>query len=123
MELRDIIRGRNRVVNVLLAVGLALVSIRSLRSGRRLRGLLAGAGAVAFGVSATTGSDASESVSGPEYDTEAEPAEPAEADAATVTEESAATAGLTCEICGEPILPGQRRGPNEDDVIVHDDCA
>ena len=121
MELRDILRGRNRVVNVLLAVGLALVSIRSLRNGRRLRGLLAGAGAVVFGVSATTGSDATATVSGPEIDTATEPAEPAGTDTATVTEES--TAGLTCETCGEPILPGQRRGPNEDGVIVHDDCV
>ena len=36
----------------------------------------------------------------------------------------AATAGasLTCAACGNPIVPGQGRGPNENDEIVHESC-
>jgi hypothetical protein len=44
---------RSRLVRVLLAVGLGILALRSLRGGKRLRGLLAGVGAVALGVSAT----------------------------------------------------------------------
>ncbi len=28
----------------------------------------------------------------------------------------------TCEFCGKPIVTGQRRGPNEQGQIVHEDC-
>ncbi|MFD1589390.1 DUF2892 domain-containing protein [Halorientalis brevis] len=126
MELRDALPGGNRAVNVLLAVVFALVSIRSLRNGQRLRGALAGAGAVAFGAGATK-SRASESDDGSEYEIGADSAGSTGTEPETVTEtaseEQAATHGLTCASCGDPIRPGQRRGPNENGVIVHDDCA
>lgn len=67
-----------------------------------MRGALAGVGALALGFDATRESG------GPtvEYDFD------------TTDEE----AELYCAICGEPIRPGQWRGPNEDDEIVHDAC-
>ena len=55
MEDKRNVGGRDRIVRVLLAVVLSIVAVRSLRRGKRLRGLLAGVGAVGFGFNATTG--------------------------------------------------------------------
>lgn len=115
MELRSILRGRTRLASAVLAALLALVSIRSMQKGRRFRGVLAGAGALALGMSARAGSDETGDSTSPER---AEPAAPE-----TASDVSESSAGLTCAICGDPIRPGQRRGPNENDVIVHDKCA
>jgi len=37
-------------------------------------------------------------------------------------EGNATSSALECAICGEPIVPGQARGPDENDDIVHVDC-
>ena len=116
MELDSDASGRGKLARVLLAGVLAVVSIWSLRSGKRARGVLAGVGALALGYVAT--SDSPERAEVPDFDdsTAAEPAEPTDADA---TDEDAK---LRCAVCGEPIRVGQSRGPNEDDEIVHDAC-
>lgn len=46
--------GRDRLVRALLAVVLTLVTVRSLRSGKRKSGLLAVVGALGLGFNATT---------------------------------------------------------------------
>ena len=102
MDLRETVDDRVRLVRTLLAVGLAAVAISSLRRGRRLNGLLAGGGAVVLGYTATTQSrELTETI---DIDTTDENAE------------------LRCAVCGEPIVPGQARGPNENNEIVHEAC-
>ncbi|WP_135822385.1 DUF2892 domain-containing protein [Halostella litorea] len=93
-----------------LAVVLAIVAISSFRKGKRLRGLLAGLGAIGVsyrmqGESETLGEtfDISSSETGSPGDESGE-------------------GELTCAACGEPIHVGQGRGPNENDEIVHDTC-
>lgn len=102
MELTKNVGDRNRLARTILTIALMLVAINSLRKGKRLSGVLAGAGAVALGYNATT-----------------EPGEPTENLGIDTTSEDAA---LYCAACGEPIHPGQRRSPNENDEIVHDSC-
>lgn len=97
----DPIDDRGRLVRGLLAVGLGIVAIASLRKGHRLRGVLAGAGAVAVGYRAASAG------------TETDPV-----DAVTADEDDA----FRCAACGERITTGQARGPNADDEIVHIDC-
>lgn len=102
MELNKNVGDRNRVARILLTIALTLVAISSLRKGKRLSGVLAGAGALALGYNATTESGELKENLG--IDTTGE------------------DAALHCAACGEPIRPGQRRSPNENDEIVHDDC-
>lgn len=102
MELRKNVGNRGRLARTIVAAGLALVAIRSLLKGKRSTGVLAGVGAVALGYEAKTG-----------------PGELAETISIDTTSENG---GLRCAICGQPIVPGQRRGPNESGDIVHDDC-
>ncbi|WP_262180718.1 YgaP family membrane protein [Haloarcula laminariae] len=122
--------GRDRLGRFLVAAVLSIAAVRWLRGGKRLRGLLAGVGALGFGFNATTGycgvNDALD------IDTTADSEEVSidfdESDGGK--SETTADAGatqvrehyLTCAACGEPIVAGQSRGPNEDDDIVHDDC-
>lgn len=47
--------GQDRLARGVLAVGLSVVAVLTLRSGRRKTGLLALIGALGFGVNATTG--------------------------------------------------------------------
>jgi len=47
--------GRDRLVRFGLAALLSVVAVRWLRAGKRLRGLLAGVGALGAGFTATTG--------------------------------------------------------------------
>ncbi|WP_324663848.1 YgaP-like transmembrane domain [Haloarcula sediminis] len=135
--------GRDRLGRFLLAALLSTAAVRWLRSGKRLRGLLAGVGALGFGFTATTRycgvndaldidttDDSGEvSIDFDESDDEAGgTATDADetVDAAATTDAGATQARehyLTCAACGEPIVAGQSRGPNEDDEIVHDDCA
>lgn len=127
--------GRDRLVRFLLAAGLSIVAVRWLRSGKRLRGLLAGVGALGFGFNATTGYcgvndalDVDTTGEGDEVSIEFD-----ESEDRTATDDGAAetdAAGgskqayqLECAACGEPIVPGQSRGPNSEGDIVHDDCA
>ncbi|PSP82398.1 DUF2892 domain-containing protein [Halobacteriales archaeon QS_1_68_17] len=103
MELRKNIGDRNRFARTVLAIALTVVAIGSLRKGKRVSGVLAGIGALALGYNAATGSRELEEKLG--IDATSEGAE------------------LRCAVCGEPIQPGQRRRPNENDEVVHDDCA
>ncbi|MBX0287398.1 YgaP family membrane protein [Haloarcula salinisoli] len=123
--------GRDRLVRFLLAAVLSIVSVRWLRSGKRVRGLLAGVGALGFGYNATTGycgvNDAldvdttgeSEEVS-IEFD---ESDDPTSGPSDEAEGKKKQRNQLTCAACGDPIVPGQSRGPNADDDIVHDGCA
>ena len=102
MELSKLSDDRDRLARTILTVALGIVAISSLRKGKRLSGALAGAGAVALGYQATAGSgDAMESL-----------------DIASTGDEE----DLLCANCGQPIVPGQARGPNADNEIVHYDC-
>jgi hypothetical protein len=102
MDLSKDVGERDQLVRTVLAVVLAVVAIRSLRKGKRLNGALAGVSALALGYTATTGSDELTETLG--IDTTGEDRE------------------LRCSACGQPILPGQRRGPNANDEIVHEAC-
>jgi hypothetical protein len=100
MELKKNVGDRSQLARTVLTIALTLVAVRSLRKGKRVTGVLAGAGAVALGYSATT-----------------KPGKITEG-IDTTNEE----AKLYCAVCGKPIRPGQRRSPNEDNQVVHDDC-
>lgn len=106
MELPQNLRNRQWLIRIVLAAGLAVVALQSLRRGKRVRGALAGLGAVALGYSAVTEStDVIEHLA-EEIDIEA----------------ASETTQMRCAICGDPIVPGQSRGPNENDETVHDAC-
>jgi len=128
--------GRDRLVRFLLAAGLSIATVRWLRSGKRVRGLLAGVGALVFGFNATTGycrvndaldidtTDESEEVS-IELDETADAETSAESGSDTTADAGATQVRehyLTCADCGEPIIAGQSRGPNSQGDIVHDAC-
>lgn len=112
MELEENASGRDRIARMLAAAGLTVAAAALLRRGRRITGALVGAGALAVGYQAATGSEELAGALSPDSlrpdslgpDTTGEPGQ------------------LRCAICGEPIVPGQRRGPNENDEIVHIDC-
>ena len=120
--------GRDRLGRLLLTVVLSIVSVRWLRRGKRVRGLLAGVGALGLGFNATTGycgvNDALD------IDTTADTDEvtidfEANGDTATASDRDATDTDdhhLSCAFCSEPIVPGQSRGPNSQGDIVHDDC-
>lgn len=102
MELNGTTDDRGRLARLLPAVALAAVAIASLRRGKRLTGALAGAGAVAVGYLAASKSDTvAESL-----------------DIVTPGDDGE----LRCAACGQRITPGQARGPNTDDEIVHVAC-
>jgi hypothetical protein len=131
--------GRDRLVRAVLAVVLSILAVRWLKGGKKGRGLLAGVGALSFGFNATTGycgaNDAldidttADEVPGAssDDDTAATPGATTDTDSVTPTldtdEADVVDGRLTCAACGEPITVGQRRGPNAQDKIVHDDCA
>lgn len=94
---------RNRLARVLLAAGLAVVSLLSFRKRKRMVGALAGLGAVGLAYSVTSETGTEIDVTRPE---------------ATAGE----TDGLRCAVCGEPIRTGQRRRPNENDEPAHETC-
>jgi uncharacterized membrane protein len=102
MDLNEAGDSRGRIARTLLAVGLAVVAVGSLRKGKRLRAVLAGAGALALGYAATS-----------------EPGELAETLDVRGDEEDVK---LRCAACGQPIRPGELRRPNENDETVHDAC-
>lgn len=102
MQLTQNLRNRRSLIRIVLAVGLAVVALRSFRRGKRVRGELAGLGAAALGYSAVTESnDVMEHLD---------------------TEAASETIQLRCAICGDPIVPGQTRRPNENDETVHEAC-
>jgi hypothetical protein len=134
--------GRDRLVRFGATVVLSILAVRWLRAGKRIRGLLAGVGALGFGFNATTGycgvNDALDIDTAGEdddvaidFDSDAADADSSDAAAAddgdpVVVEAADSTAAekhsLTCAVCDDPIRPGQRRGPNGQGDIVHDDC-
>lgn len=91
-----------RLARTALALALGVVAINSLQKGKRLSGAVAGVGALALGYTATSGSKGVEVTFG--SDATAEDGE------------------LRCSICGQPIRPGQRRGPDANNEIAHEDC-
>jgi len=96
----------NRLTSTLLAVGLSVFALRSLRGGKRLRGVLAGLGAVAFGYRASTQSgDVVERIE-------------EEIEIGSESED----VRQRCAVCGDPIVAGQLRRPNENDETVHEAC-
>lgn len=105
MDLPKNVARRERLTRV-VAVGLAVVAIRSLWKGKRVAGLLAGAGAIALGYNVANTRTEVEGL-----------VETAFGEGPTDEE-----VVLRCAICGQPIRPGQRRGPNADGEIVHDAC-
>lgn len=106
MELSKKLRDTDRLTLTRLAVGLSVFALLSLRRGKRLRGLLAGLGAVALGYSAWTGSGDAMERFGEEFDTGA------------TTEDDPER----CAVCGDPIVAGQSRAPNENDETAHGAC-
>lgn len=106
MELTQNLHNRHRLIRTVLAVGLAVVALRSLRQGTRTRGVLAGLGAVGLGYSAVTGSNdlIEQRTEGPDLEAASE------------------TTQLRCANCGEPIVSGQSRQPDENNETVHDAC-
>ena len=134
MDDKQNVGGRDRLGRFLLAAVLSIAAVRWLRSGKRVRGLVAGVGALGFGFNATTGycgaNDAldidttaeSDDVSIEFDDADGESGDEMTGAADEADGETEQTHQLTCAACGDPIVPGQSRGPNDDDEIVHDDC-
>jgi hypothetical protein len=128
MALTETSEERNRIVQLVLAGIVGLAAVRAYRRGNRVGGVLGALGALALGYTALSDDEREEAavavddVGAPgstESATEDEPATEAE----TTTE--SATGGeakLRCAACGEPIVPGQRRGPDEHDRTVHEAC-
>jgi len=133
MDLPENVGGRDRLARAVLAIVLTIAAVRSLRNGKRLRGLLAGIGALVFGFNATTkycglNDELNVDTTGDGVTVDFD--EPTDEAATTAVGEAADSTGedtddghaLTCAACGEPIVPGESRGPNENDEIVHDRC-
>jgi len=127
MEDKQNVGGRDRIVRLLLTVVLSIVAVTSLRRGKRLRGLLAGVGALGVGFTSTTGYCGVNDALG--VDTTTDAAEDVSHSEPQTTSNDADTTGavsethqLHCAACGEPIVPGESRGPNDDNEIVHDAC-
>jgi len=131
--------GRDRLVRFLLAAGLSIAAVRWLRSGKRVRGLLAGVGALGFGFNATTGYcgvndalDVDTTGESEEVSIAFEESDIGGSSTETTDDSSAESTGdtgtqvqehqLECAACGDPIVPGQSRGPNSQGDIVHDNC-
>lgn len=138
MKEKTNVGGYDRIVRGVLAVVLSVVSIGAVRRGKHKTALVAGLGALGFGFTVTTqycgGNDLLD------RDTTADGV--ARTDTATLTttpsgrdehSQSASTfetAGdrsdpdttLTCASCGNPIRPGEPRGPNDQNEIVHVGC-
>ena len=135
MDTTQNVGGRDRLVRLVLTVVLSIVAVRWLKRGKRLRGLLAGSGALGLGFTATTGycgvndalgvdtagDDGSDSVD-VDFETTDDSDTVAAGDATTASDADDSHT-LHCAACGEPIVPGQSRGPNDDGDIVHDRCA
>ena len=117
MELGETLDGRSRRTRILLTALLAVVAVQSLRKGKRLRGVLTGLVAVATGYSVVNGSgDVMETLGDEATET---------LDSVTGTddtERSRDRTKLRCAACGDPIVPGQARTPNESHETVHEAC-
>jgi len=96
----------DRLTSILPAVGLSVFALLSLRRGKRLRGILAGLGALALGYRASTDSGDVLERSGADHDISSAPRDVQQ----------------HCAACGDPIVAGQSRTPNENNEIVHETC-
>jgi hypothetical protein len=138
METEQNVGGRDRLARAFLAVLLSVLALRWLKRGKKGRGLLAGVGALGFGFNATTGycgaNDAldidttSDDAAGADIEFDSSDQGTTDADIESDSEdetsaEPAAEARLKCADCGEPIVPGQLRGPDEQGRTVHENCA
>jgi hypothetical protein len=128
MALTDTSAERNRIVQIVLAGIVGLAAVRAYRRGNRVGGVLGALGAVALGYTALSDSESEaadvevDDVRAPaSTDVGAEPATESTAQASTEPA-VAAEPKLRCAVCGEPIVPGQRRGPDEHDRTVHEAC-
>jgi hypothetical protein len=106
MELKQNLGDRDRLTRTLLTVGLAVFALWSFRNGKRMRGVLAGLGAFALGYGASTDSGGVRERLADSSD----------------TEPTSGVGQLRCAICGDPIVAGQSRTPNENNEIVHETC-
>ncbi|MFB6140641.1 MAG: DUF2892 domain-containing protein [Halosimplex sp.] len=132
MKPTAILRDRSRLVRTLSAAGLALLSLRSFRTGKRLRGALAGLGAVALGYSATSGTgDVTDALETGPIDADVFDSDTVESgtddagahgDADAHAEAGADSDRLRCPVCGEPIVAGERRRPDENGETAHEAC-
>lgn len=119
MDLDTDVADRDRLVRTLLTVALATVALRWFRRGKRVRGLLAGGAAAALGFAGTAGRPDLEDVVGVDIEgaTGVGLGGSAESDAAREDGQ------LRCSICGDPIVPGQPRGPDPNDDPAHVACV
>ncbi|MFC7133456.1 MULTISPECIES: DUF2892 domain-containing protein [Salinibaculum] len=127
MNIEEDSDGRGRLVRVLLAVALTVAAVRSFRHGKRLRGVVAGLAALAVGYTMrspdTDAVDREWEGSGSETTTAESVGIEREVPAgATPRGASRPGAVMTCAACGEPIVAGQRRGPDDRGEIVHERC-
>ncbi|MFC7251362.1 DUF2892 domain-containing protein [Halomicroarcula sp. GCM10025324] len=143
MELSENVGGNDRRTRAVLAGVLTIAAIRAFRNGKRKRGLLVAVGALVAGFTATTKycpaneqlgidttggvadidiEDRSDLVADTDATADAEDAERVNVAVGGTTETAPQRGQLTCAFCGEPIVPGQRRGPNAQGDIVHDTC-
>lgn len=143
MDLTENVGGTDRRTRAALAVILTVAAIRAFRKGKRKRALLIGTGALIAGfTSSTKYCPANEALGidtageGTDLDLDVED----EGEGSTDTETTAETdedddpvvveiddsddvrGRLVCSFCGDPIVPGERRGPNAQGDIVHDTC-
>lgn len=91
---------RSRIARIALTALLALLAVRAVLQGKRVRGVLAALGAVALGYTLVDSSDLT----------------------VVDVERRADESDLRCAVCGDPIVPGERRTPNEDGETVHETC-
>jgi hypothetical protein len=152
MDVSTNVGGNDRRIRAALAMVFTVAAIRALRAGKAKRGLLLGAGALIAGFTASTrycpvndvagidtsgGGEVDIEIDDRETTDDAVPEDAVEVDVdefdADDGEVAVATAGggqrtvseratLTCAFCGDPIVPGQSRGPNAQGDIVHDTC-
>lgn len=138
MDSKENVGRRDRLLRAVLAVVLTIVSVRWLKSGKRKRGLLAGVGALGLGFNATSGYcgvNESLGVDTTAGDDEDDPfavddeaddgATEVDVDFTTSDADSVnarSNGALTCAVCDEPIVPGERRGPNDEGATVHESC-
>jgi hypothetical protein len=123
MALTETSEERNRIVQIALAGIVGLAAVRAFRRGNRVGGVLGAFGALALGYTAL--SDTEREASAVAVDDEGTRVSTASATEDETTTENETTGGgakLRCAACGEPIVPGQRRGPDEHDRTVHEAC-
>lgn len=106
MELNETLEDRSRLARVGLAAVLAVVAVRSFLKRKPTRGVVAGLGAAALGYTASSGS--------PDVIDDLSPE--------SIATDEGEDDQLRCASCGDPIVPGQRRKPNEEGETVHESC-